>query len=90
LRARVGQIAPVAFQRLVARLGALVGHPLGTADLAQRLQQPVAGDAVALERVHARSLAFGEGEQQMLAGHILILERLGFPERSLEDAVQLG
>ena len=75
LRASVGQVAGVALERLVAVLGVRVGDALVAADLAQRLQQAVARDAVALQGFGRRRLAVEQRQQQVLRRDVLVLQR---------------
>ena len=83
---RLGEVAPVLLQRLVGVLRLLAGDPPGAAHVLEHGQDPVAGDAGGLERLADGALVLGEREQQVLAGDVLVLERLGLVLGLVEDA----
>ena len=77
LRGQLGQVAAVLFQGLVGGFGILRGDALAAADFAQRLHQPVAGDAELLEKLAGGAAVVDRGQQQVLDGDVLVLELLG-------------
>ena len=76
-RGELRQVAAVLFQRLVGLFRVLRRDALAAADLLERREQPVAGDAELLERLAGRAGVVGRGEQQVLDGDVLVLELLG-------------
>ena len=85
-----GEVAAVALEGLVAVLRVGVVHALVAADLAQHLEEGVAGHAVALQGVGGGGLRVEEGEQQVLGGDVLVLQGLRLAQGRLEDGVELG
>ncbi len=75
-----GEVAAVAFERLVLALGILVGDTLRPADGRQRLQQRVLGHAAGTQLLGGggASTLGDDCEQQMLRARELVLEALGF------------
>ena len=84
----LGEVAPVFFQRLVFRLGILVGDALGAAHLLERLHEAVFGDACFFE-VSARSgFAVDEGQEEMFRAQELVLHARHFLLGGFDGAAQ--
>src|SRR6185503_7215455 len=72
------EVAAVLLERLVRRLRVGRRHALRAADVLQRLHHELARDAALEERAAGRRLLplLGESEEQVLGGHVLVLEAL--------------
>ena len=88
LRGEFGEVAAVPLERLVSRLGILRRDALVAAHLAQRLHQPLAGEAEFLEQPAGGAVVVGRGKQDVLDRDVLVLELaglvLGAGEQSIE------
>jgi len=84
-----GQVAAEALQGLVGVLGALVGDPVGSAHLAQRLEQALAVGAGAAQRVTGAAALGGQGEQQVLGGDVLVLQGACLALGGVQDADEI-
>ncbi len=84
-----GEIVRVAFERLIFRLGILVGDALRAAYRDQRLKDGVVGGAGLIEKLAGWVAAlYGDREQQMLGGDELVFKALGFIGRALQNLVE--
>ena len=90
LAGQLGEVAPVLLEGLVAVLRVGIVDALVPADLAQHGQHAVAGDPVPLQDLARHRLGLDEREEEVLGGHVLVLQRLRLPQRALQHAVQLG
>ncbi len=86
----LGEVAAVALEGLEAVLGVGVVDGLVPADLLQDLEEPVAGDAGALEGLGGRGLRLEQRQEQVLGGDVLVLEGLGLAHGLLQGRVELG
>jgi hypothetical protein len=87
------QVAAVALERLDLLLGRLVGDAVRAAHLGERLQQALARGAGAAQRPAGRARLFlhpGEREQQVLDGHVLVLELAHLALGTAQGRQQLG
>ena len=76
LARQLGQVAPIALQRLVGGLGVLGGDALTAADAGERLQNLVAADAVPAEQVTGPA-HLGQCQQDVLGADIFVLHPAG-------------
>ena len=90
LARQLGEVAAVLLERLVALLGVRVGRRAGCrgsragrSGATHRGRRPCL-----LEDLAAGVLLSSEGEEQVLGGDVLVLERLGLAQRLLEHAVE--
>ena len=90
LAGQLGQVAAVALERLVGALGVLVGHALRAAHAGQRLEDPVARDAVLRQQLGGRGAPGfrGNGDEEVLGADVLVLEAIGFGLRQVGDQLQ--
>ncbi|CAM5676624.1 hypothetical protein SGRIM119S_02326 [Streptomyces griseorubiginosus] len=84
------EIAAVLLQCLIGHFGVGGGDALVAADLGERAQERVPGHAVLLEQASGggRRALLGQGEQEVLHGHVLVLEAFGLPLGGVEQAGQ--
>ena len=84
----LGQIAGIAFQRLVLRFGILVGDFLRSAHRGKRFQNCIVGSAVPRQDFPCGiALEFGCRQQQMLSRNVFVLEVTGFLEGELQQLI---
>ena len=84
----VREVAPVPLQRLVLLLGVLVGDALAAAHRLHRLEDRLAADAGRLEHLCGGAAGVGRREQDVLAGDVGVLERVGLALRRVEELRQ--
>ena len=89
LARQLGQIATVAFERLVGAFGILARHALRAANGGERLEHPIRRDAVLLQQTRGgRAAGFaGDRHEEVLGADVVVLEPPGF--RLCEVANQL-
>ena len=89
LRGELGEVAAVFLQGLIAvfRIGA--GHALVAANLGEGFQEVVMPDAEFIENADDRGVAgfFEHGKDEVLDGHVFVLELLGFVLRGDQQLV---
>ena len=87
-----GQIAGVAFERLILPFGMLVGHPVRAADRGQRAVEPVLADPVFGQQAGRRggALLGRQGQEEVLGADVLVGQALRLAARGGQDAVKAG
>ena len=83
-------VPPVARERLIRPLGRGAGHPLMAPNLGHGGEQTLPGES-GLAQESGRSPTarlVGQGEQQVLDAHVLVLEMLGFRLRGGQSLIQ--
>ncbi len=91
LAGEVGEVFAVFFERLELALGVLVGDALRAAHGGERLEDGVVGRAHGGEGVAGGvAFGFGEGEEEVLGGDVLVLEDVGLFGGAVEDLLQGG
>ncbi len=91
LASQLGQVLPVALERLVLVLGILVRHPLAAAHLHERAVDGLGGDAVGAENAGGSAALFlGDGDEQVLRRDVLVLQPLRFVPRAVDHALEAG
>src|SRR5262249_43933248 len=80
LRCEAREVARVALERLVLRLGILIGDALIAAHSHQRLEDRRLRRTGGTQRVARRRLAAGEHEQEVLGRRVVILHRIRFAD----------
>ncbi len=91
LARQLGEVAAVFFERLVLRLGILIGDAPAAAHRLQRLQDRVARDArFAQCAAGGVAIARGEAEQQMLRRDVLVLQLICGLEGRFECLAELA
>src|SRR5262249_25135055 len=86
---QLGQIAGVLGQRLILALGLRVRYALGPANLGERLRERVLAHPGVLEGAAGGTEILAEqGEQQVLARDVFVLEFLRLTRRLLDEVLQ--
>ncbi len=84
-----GEVAPVLVERLVGALRVRARDPLAAAHRRRRLQQLLAGEPRRSQRFRHRAvLALGQGQQQVLDAHVLVLHLPGEGLRRVQHLVR--
>ena len=86
----VDEVAAVLLERLVGHLGHRRGDPLVAPHPGQGRQERVPGDAMLLEQAPGggRRALVGQGEQEVLDRHVLVLEPAGLALRGVQQPGQ--
>ncbi|GBC78646.1 hypothetical protein HRbin08_02142 [bacterium HR08] len=90
LSGEFGQIAPIALERLVGRLGRRTRHPLRAANLLQRLHHPIPIQPQIEQDAPGGSAAplFQDRQQEVFDADVLVLEPRGFIFGHGEETVE--
>ncbi len=83
------EVAGVAVERFVLRLGVGVGDALAAAHLLHRVEYALLRDVLLFQRPADGVVALRHREQQVFGGDVLVAEPLGLFERAVEDLIQI-